>query len=187
MLRISFSEKVQETILELRICEFAIFSLQGSSCTARNVDINSWVLKKPRKALRRAVQGSVFLAALWLSRMAETALSISWAWLALVCSQECLHLVSTWALLPLQFLLHSTWSALLKWAELGKRLDDHCFHGTVTKIQSGFWRCYYIVTLQIVLDFTRSPVCIEHKSLLPLRIFGTFFVVRSALNIKNKR
>lgn len=98
-----------------------------------------------------------------------------------------LHLVSTWALLPLQFLLHSIWSALLKWAELGKCLDNHCFHGTMTKIQSGFWRCYYIVTLQIVPDFTCSPVCIGHKSLLPLRIFGIFFVVRSALNIKNKK
>lgn len=29
-------------------------------------------------------------------------------------------------------------------------------------------------------------MCIVHKSFLPLRVFGTFFVVRSTLNIKKK-
>lgn len=32
--------------------------------------------------------------------------------------------------------------------------------------------------------FTCSPVCILHKSFLPLRIFGTLFMVRSTLNIQ---
>lgn len=56
----------------------------------------------------------------------------------------------------------------------------------MTKIRSGFWRCYWIATPQTLPVFTHSPVCILHKFFLPLRIFGTFFVVRSTLNIKEK-
>lgn len=50
-----------------------------------------------------------------------------------------------------------------------------------------FWRCLHKYFNFIKLPhagFTHSPVCIVHKSFLPLRIFGTLFVVRSTLNIQ---
>lgn len=54
MLRVLISEGIQETVLELKLCGFAIFPSKAVVAEL------GWVLKKPRKALSRAGQGSVF-------------------------------------------------------------------------------------------------------------------------------